>query len=325
MSNPIDLSTLPPPQSVEEISFENILFSMLTDLRARAPEFSTLSEADPAYKLLEVCAYREVMLRQRENNKTRSLLLAFATGADLDHIGVTYYNGTQRLTVTPANPQAIPPTSAVMESDTEYRRRLLLQPGGESVAGPEQAYVFQAMSAHAEVIDASAWSPWPAGVVVSVMARGAANPSASALQAVADKLSAALILPTHQTAIPAATALTSSTEFTSGGLRPVADRVIIRPATPVPYNIDADITVPTGPDSSVVAKAIAASVAAYKDEPRLLGRKVARSAIYAALHLSGVESVSLNQPATDIDIDTMSAAVCTGIAVRINGQPIAIP
>lgn len=320
----IDLSLLPPPQAVEQISFENILFSMVDDFKARAPEYNTISEADPIYKVLQVCAYREVMLRQRENNKTRSLMLAFATGADLDHIGVTYYNGTARIVLQAANPQAMPPTAAVMESDADYRRRLLLQPAGESVAGPEAAYIFQAMSAHPEILDASAYSPWPAGVVITVMARSGTEPSQAAMQAVATKLSAALVLPTAQTPIPGANDLTTPAGYTSGGLRPVADRVIIRPATLLNYTIDADVTVATGPDSSVVAQTIQASMAQYQDSPRLLGRKVARSAIFAALHLSGVESVAINTPTADIDVNLMQAAVCTSIAVRINGQAIAI-
>lgn len=324
MSNNIDLSTLPPPQAVEQISFESIFQSMLTDLQVRTTEFATLSEADPAYKLLEVCAYREVLLRQRENNKTRSLLLAFASGADLDHIGVTYYNATQRLVLQAAAPQAVPPIAEVLESDADYRRRLLLQPSGESVAGPEQSYVFHTLSAHADIVDASAFSPWPAGVVISVLARNTLTPSAEVLQAVATKLAAAQTLPTAATALPAANELASQTGYTSGSLRPVADRVIVRPATVISYVIDADIDVGTGPDNAVVADAVRASLLAYKAIPRSLGREVAKSAIYAALHLPGVDRVTLNQPAADLDVDILSAAICTQIDVRINGQTLSL-
>jgi len=322
MTVAIDLSLLPPPQAVEQISFENILLSMVDDLKARAPEYNTISEADPIYKLLQVCAYREVMLRQRENNKTRGLMLAFAAGADLDHIGVTYYNATQRLVLQAAAPEAVPPVAEVLESDADYRRRLLLQPSGESVAGPEQAYVFHALSAHPDIVDASAYSPWPAGVVISVMVRNSLTPSPDVLQAVATKLAAAQTLPTAEAALPAVHDLATQTGYTSGSLRPVADRVIVRPATAIPYAIDADIDIGTSPDNSVVANAIRASLQAYQAVPRALGREVARSAIYAALHLPGVDRVTLNQPAADIEVDILSAAICTQIAVRINGQTL---
>jgi phage-related baseplate assembly protein len=320
----LDLSALQPPQSVEQISFEQVLADMLADLRARDPAYNTISEADPAYKILQVCAYRETLLRQRENNKTRALMLAFATGADLDHIGVTYYNGTTRLVLQAANPQASPPQPQQLESDDDYRRRLLLQPEGESVAGPEGAYVFHSLSAHPDVSDATAYSPWPAGVVVTVLGRGGQTPSAETLAAVASKLVAAVVLPTAVTAIPAAADMPGPVGYTSGGLRPVADRVIVRPATMVGYTIDADVIMPTGPDNSMIGQLIAANLRAYKDAPRRLGRDIARSALDAAIHVAGVERVILNQPAADVMLDMTKAAQCTGIAVRINGVALSV-
>jgi phage-related baseplate assembly protein len=320
----LDLSALPPPQSVEQIRFEQVLADMLADLRKRDPAYNTISEADPAYKILQVCAYRETLLRQRENNKTRALMLAFATGADLDHIGMTYYNGTTRLVLQAANPQASPPQPQQLESDDDYRRRLLLQPEGESVAGPEGAYVFHSLSAHPDVSDATAYSPWPAGVVVTVLGRGGQTPSADTLAAVASKLVAAVVLPTAATAIPAAADMPGPVGYTSGGLRPVADRVIVRPATMVGYTIDADVIMPTGPDNSMIGQLIAANLRAYKDAPRRLGRDIARSALDAAIHVAGVERVILNQPAADVMLDMTKAAQCTGIAVRINGVALSV-
>lgn len=320
----IDLSLLPPPQSVEQISFEAIFAELLADLVTRDTSYNTLSEADPAYKILQVCAYREMLLRQRENNKAKALMLAFATGTDLDHIGVTYYQGTTRLVVQTADNTATPPVPEVLEDDDDYRRRLLLQPEGQSVAGPEAAYVFNALSADGGVSDASAFSPWPAGVVVTVLGRNGQAPNATVLQAVGNTLSAALVLTDPTAAIPAATALTSPAGYTSGGLRPVADRVMVRPATLVGYVIEADVVTPTGPDNSVVASTIAANLAAYKDAPRRLARDIARSAIFAAIHVAGVERVTLTQPATDVTLDMTQAAVCTGITLRINGVAITV-
>lgn len=320
----IDLSALPAPQAVEQISFEAILASMLADLRARDASYNTISEGDPAYKILQVCAYREMLLRQRENNKTRALLLAFATGADLDHIGITYYNGTQRLVLQAAQPQATPPVAQVLESDDDYRHRLLLQPEGESVAGPEGAYVFHTLSAHPDVSDASAYSPWPAGVVVTVLGRVGQTPSAEAMAAVVNKLAAAVLLPSAVAVIPAAGDMPGPVGYASGGLRPVSDRVIVRPATLVGYTIDADVTMPTGPDSNIIGQLIASNLRAYKDTPRRLGRDIARSAIYAAIHVAGVERVTLNQPAADVLLDGLKAAQCTGIAVRVNGVALSV-
>ena len=58
-----------------------------------------------------------------------------------------------------------------MESDPDFRRRIQLAPEGFSVAGPEGAYIFHALSADPGVLDACATSPSPGEVVVTVLAR----------------------------------------------------------------------------------------------------------------------------------------------------------
>ena len=87
----IDLSKLPAPKIIEELSFENILASMREDLTARCPGWTAEAlESDPANKILEVSAYREVLLRQRINNAARACMLALATGGDLDHLSAFF-------------------------------------------------------------------------------------------------------------------------------------------------------------------------------------------------------------------------------------------
>ncbi|MBA1636880.1 baseplate assembly protein, partial [Escherichia coli] len=73
-------------------------------------------------KLLEENAYRELIWRQRVNEAARAVMLACAAGNDLDVIGANY--NTTRLIITPADDSTIPPTPAVMESDTDYRLRI---------------------------------------------------------------------------------------------------------------------------------------------------------------------------------------------------------
>ena len=177
----VDLSRLPAPAVVELLSYEQILAAMLADLRDRDPQFTALTESDPAFKLLQVCAYREMLVRQRCNEAARAVMLAYAIGTDLDHLGALL--GVTRLQLDPGDPiNSIPPT---MESDTEFRRRIQLAPEGFSVAGPEGAYIFHALSADPDVLDASATSPTPGEVVVTVLSRqGDGAPSAPLVAAV---------------------------------------------------------------------------------------------------------------------------------------------
>lgn len=165
-----DLASLPPPQSIEELSFERIFAEMLQDFRARYPQYSALLASDPAIKLLEVAAYRELLLRARINDAARASLLAFADGADLDHLAAFY--GVTRL---------------AGEGDDALRRRVRERIMGWSSAGGAAHYRYWALSASPEVADVAVDSPGPGRVRISVLPAGHGDAVPEALlQAVRD-------------------------------------------------------------------------------------------------------------------------------------------
>lgn len=91
MRHLIDLSKLPAPQLIEELDYEAILSEMRKKLCELLPEWTGYElESDPANKVLEVAAYREMLLRQRVNEASRGVLIAFAQGSDLDHLAAFY-------------------------------------------------------------------------------------------------------------------------------------------------------------------------------------------------------------------------------------------
>ncbi len=290
----IDLSALPAPAVVEQIDYEDILAAMLADLQTRDPAFSALVESDPAYKILEVAAYRETLIRQRCNESARAVMLPYAAGTDLDNL-VALLNIT-RLVITPANPNAIPPVAAVMESDTELRRRALLAWESLSTAGPTGAYIYHALSADAAVKDASAISPLPGQVVVTVLGRtGDGTPSSATLAAVAAQLS-------------------------NESVRPLTDQVVVQAPTIHTYQIVATVYLYPGPDSAVVLQSIQASAQAYADNNHRLGVDISLSGIYAALHLPGVQRVVLASPPASLVEDATQAAYCTLIQINFGGR-----
>lgn len=289
----VDLSRLPFPDVVETIDFETILAAMLDDLRARDPAFTAIVESDPAYKVLEVAAYREVLLRQRVNEAAKAVTLAYAAGADLDQIAARY--NVQRLVLVPANPSAFPPVAEVLEPDEDLRRRVQLAFEGLSTAGPEGAYVFHALGAHPDVLDASATSPTPGVVVVSVLSRvGNGAPAAPVLAAVSSVLN-------------------------DGEVRPLTDNVTVQAATIVNFTVVAALTLYPGPDAAVVLAEANARLADYLARSRRLGRDVTRSGIFAALHSEGVQNVALTQPAADVVVTPSQAANCTATTVTVAG------
>lgn len=149
---PIDLSKLPFPDVVETLDYEVILAAMLADLQVRDETFTALVESDPAYKILEVAAYRETLLRARINDAAKAVMLAYATANDLDNIVALF--GVERLDG---------------EGDSALRLRAHLALEGYSTAGPVGSYTFHALSADATVKDVDIASPDPGDVVVTVL------------------------------------------------------------------------------------------------------------------------------------------------------------
>ncbi|AHF89523.1 baseplate assembly protein [Opitutaceae bacterium TAV5] len=292
MSGIIDISGLPAPAVVETLSFDAILAEMIADLRARDPAFTALVESDPAYKIVEVCAYRELLIRARVNDAAKAVMLAYATGADLDNLAANY--GVIRKVVTPADPEALPPAEAVMETDADLRRRALLSLDGLSTAGPTGAYKFHALSV-AGVRDASVSSSAPGVVDVYILSTaGDGEPSTELLDAVQAAL-------------------------TAEDVRPLTDNVVVNPPEIIEYTVAATLTTFAGPDVAVVLAAAQAAVGKYVSENFRLGRSITLSGLYAALHQSGVQRADLVSPAANIICPAGHAARCNGISITHGG------
>lgn len=292
MSN-IDLSLAAPPEVVETLDYEEILAAMIADLQSRDATFNALVESDPAYKLLEVCAYRELLIRQRVNDAARSVMLAYAGGTDLDHLAALY--GVQRLVVDPGDPDAAPPVPATYESDSALRARILLAPEGLSVAGPIGAYKYHALSAAADVLDVDVSSPSAGQVLLTVLsATGDGTPSAALLASVEEAV-------------------------TAEDVRPLTDQVSVQAATIVPYEVSATLTFFEGPDAETIRQAAEAACSSYVQSSHRLGRDVTLSGLYAALHQPGVQNVALASPAADIVVSGQQAAWCSALTVTAGG------
>lgn len=294
-STAIDLSRLPAPDIIGQLDYEAILAALIADLQARYPEFTALVESDPAMKILEVSAYRELLLRAEFNNRARGAMVAYATGADLDNLAALF--GVTRLVITPADPEA--GTAEVLEGDDALRTRVLLAPDGYTVAGPALAYVYHALSASGLVLDASATSPAPGEVVVAILAQPTEeDPSGSASPELVDLVQSALSADT---------------------VRPLTDLVTVQSAEITPFAVTAELTLFAGPDANLILATAEASLNSWLAANRRLGRDIPRSALIAALHVAGVQKVDLLSPVADLVFDLTEAGHADSISVTITG------
>ncbi|WP_313801012.1 baseplate J/gp47 family protein [Sphingobium sp.] len=272
----LDLSKLPKPQVIEEKGFDAIKAEMVAEFQSRYDDYDAVLESDPAMKLIEVFAYRELLLRQNFNERAVSMLLPFASGADLDNLAAYY--GVTRLDG---------------EEDEDLLRRVLLAPDSFTVAGPEAAYVYHALTADGTISDASAIMSAPGEVLVSLLS-AAGDGTASA-----EQIAAVEAVLTHDE------------------VRPLTDSVTVQSAEIVDYAIHARLQIAYGPDAQLVLTTAQAALDAYLVTRRKLGRLVSSSGHAGALQVSGVETLELISPAADIPINRTQAAHPTSILIEI--------
>ena len=281
----IDFSQLPAPDVVEPLDFEGILAELMAEYAVSYPDYNATVESDPVRKLLEVAAYRELKLRQRVNDAGRAVMLPWSGGNDLDNLAAIV--PVSRLQLDPGDQSAIPPIAPAMEGDDDFRTRVQLAPEAFSVAGPDGGYKYHALTVP-EVKDAYPHSPAPVDVELYVLAReGNGLPSQVVLDAVA-------------------------TVVNAKDIRPLTDRVSVLPAEIVEYAVSATLHIGTGPSAGDVRSVARANMQKLADARHRLGAGVPLSAIYAALHVEGVQRVDL---ALDQGIIVLShqAAYCTYI------------
>ena len=326
----IDLSQLPPPNVIEELDFETILKNWLSQFTKLAPDYvASLLESDPAMRNMQVGSYRELLLRQRINEACKNLMLAYAAGENLDHIAAN--RGVRRQLLEPGDPEALPPVAPVNEDDESLRRRAQMVPESYSTAGPDGAYIFHALSAHSEVLDANVdaprfelvevsdeimavlpkraivltvnydaglENPLPGDVVINILSRlGEGKPSGEVLSAVAARL-------------------------TSEETVPLTDHPHPRAVEIIPYEIEAELVFYPGPSSNVSLEAARKGALEYTEATHKIAYDVTVSGIHAALHQPGVQNVYLISPTHDIIVQKHQASYCTGITLRKGGTDV---
>ena len=297
----INLAELPLPAVVEEIDWCAIRNATLDDFLARLRAVGITDyapvESDPAVKEIEAVGYREMLLRQRVNDAARAVMLATATGADLDNLGAFY--GVKRKVLNEGDPDATPPVPPAYEPDDEFRKRIQLAPEAFSTCGPQGAYIYHALAADGRVKDAQAYGPEdnvglsPAQVLVVILSREGDGSCPPAL-------------------VDAVRAYISADER-----RPLADEVFVQGAEIVPYEITATLTILPGADPAVVEAAARAALADYAEQRHRVGLSVDTSFIHRALAQPGVERVTLISPAADVEIGPTQAAFCTQINITV--------
>lgn len=291
----IDLSQLNPPDVVRQIDFETILKDGLEDFYQRMedvqPNFPRYLESDPAMKLAEAFAYREMLIRKEANEQALAVLLAFAKDNDLDHKAAE--RNLQRRIISPATENS----PEVKESNESLRKRVQLAPEGQTTAGSEGSYIFHGLNADARVKDIYPYAPLdendnPTGIcnIYVLSTEGDGTASEELLNVV-------------------------NTALNAKSIRPLTDKPLVYSASILNYSIQAEIFIDEGPDENIVLDSCYKAAQEYTNKSHSFNNGISLSGIYQALHQPGVSRVNLISPVNNIDTSIGQVAFCTGINI----------
>jgi phage-related baseplate assembly protein len=298
----IDLAGMEPPDIIETLNYEFIIDALKDDFQARMEtlglDFDVRDlESDPAVKILEVAAAREIVLRARVNGAAKALLLALSQKMDLVHLGALF--GVERAVVVPAHfNEAGTLVPAVMETDGRLRTRVQLAPQAFSTAGPYGAYEFNVLLADPTIKSVGIVVPRPGHVAVyPLVADGDGEPS----KAVLDRVRKQLL---------------------SDDVRPLTDQVTVSSPKIEHVKIDLTLVVKAGPDASILMTQARAALRAYADSRHKVGEGLWLSGIYAAAQVgTAVEHVVIHAPLDDIEPGPKGAVWVEEIIVDSSVMP----
>lgn len=294
----IDLTQVAFPDVIEQLDYEATLaatmeyfieaWRVVRETHPELPPYDVqMLETDPVKIVLEVMAYREMLLRARVNKAARALMLATATGADLDNFAADF--GMERLVVgydDDGNP--------ILEDDATFRQRRNLAPDGYAVAGPEDAYRYHAMTADGSIREVAAVKGDDNRCDIVLLCR---DGDGTASQEVIDKVYAALSPRTR---------------------RPLTDNVYVRSAEIVSQPIVVNISVRTGPDPSLAAAQAKARIEAYVKGRMSIGSILRVDGIIGAAHGSNdLESVKVIEPTEDVDPGKYGSVYVPSVTVEV--------
>lgn len=253
-TTPVDLSRLPPP-AIDGLALTlDECHAALLQALADGGWQVTAEASDPAWRLTRLFAGREALVRAAVADAVRQTSLAYATGSNLDNIGVTYY-ALVRLDG---------------ETDAAYRERLAsgFERYAVGLSGPWYESLARGV---AGVSDARVVSPAPGAVTIWLLADRAL-------------LDADTGQPRYPSGIPDRALLDAVTAVvTADAARQQTDRVTVRAATRFTFDVTATLTLRAEPDRALALAAARSRLAALLSTQARLGAGVSKALCFGAV------------------------------------------
>lgn len=345
----IDLSGLPAPNVIEEIDYETLFKEYLSYFLSKDPGYDAMLESDPSITILQTLAYREMLLRSRINEASKANMLAYARGSDLDNLSAFY--GVERLINEDDNRLRIRTQLALEGFSTAgpigayifHSMSATPRVKSVNVESPEPGEVLITILGNEEngiVFDTDNITD----LGVEFLNNEAVLEGNNIRNLIVKDLSGNitytegfdyLLNPENGvlTRLPHGNIIYNTGVLVSydkdgvlslvrnhlneDDIRPLTDYITVQSASIIPYSVEAIITVYPGPSFAVVEDNCIKELKKFLDERHSIGKVVALSGIYDALHIDGVKKVELITPTADIETSEIEAAFCENINIQM--------
>ncbi|NQY58484.1 baseplate J/gp47 family protein [Cognatishimia sp.] len=278
------------PKLIENISFVEEYAKHVNTFAQESDAYTNYTDSDPAMQVLSVASGISVEIQALINTALLQYFVDYATGQWLDLIGSN--KGLTRLVVQEANPNTVPPTEAILETDDDFRIRLKNPPPNNACT--EDEYEFFATQFDANIKSAIAKKrEWNTDILdISIITK-------------------------DNNGIPSETLIDNlNTYLNRTDIRGMNDTVIVAGATPVPVDVTATITLLEGASSSVFDDLQGVLEEAFSSIA-IAGRDVTISWLLSVLQVEGVYKVELTLPTTDTSIDASSFPVLGNVNLTL--------
>lgn len=313
-------SLLPQPALLQSISEEQITQARMAQFKARWSQYDPPNAAqydvgglrfDPIYIQAKNATYFEMLLRDRVNQGVRGVMLAFASGTDVDALGSNYPYGGTRLP---------------NESDAAYKLRLWNSPSIFSLNGPGQgtyeSYVYWTLSApmpdgENAIRHAAVLTQRGTGVVTIPIMQENSHVALSTDPFNGDLLAADTGDPRPDPAqiLAVYKFLTDPTAARKG----LTDVINVVGCKVVHTSINVDLTLFPGVDVVSTMTEARAALLAFIEGIRWLGGDLTMMGMEAALAQTGVYNVKFHSPLGDTIVDQNSCIMVDSVRLHYVG------
>jgi len=266
---------LPLLTAIEVVTFETILQENIEIMQKLLKDWVPV-ESDPYMIILESISYKELQNRLNDNEKIRKMIPHLTSGDDLDVILFSYFGGIKRLE---------------NENDEDFLDRAILSLNRNSTAGAYKTYEYYTYSANETIEDVKVLNGLkPLSTYVPLFLDKNEDEILKALFKLVGDMATVEVYIASKNEITQQVIDDVITMINDEKIRPLTDRVLVKPASKKDLVIDIDLEIYDLNNQELIQENISKNF----NQLFKIGENLIYSELISKLHINGVYKVVTN-------------------------------